>query len=441
MASKKHKIVVFGSGFVSAPMIDFFLNRPGYHLTVATPEVEKAREMIGDAKNGTVVDWSLEKSELTEKLVDSHELAVSLLPAKLHDNIAIACLTKKRHLVTTSYTTEFVSQVADVVKRAGVVFLNEVGADPGIDHMSAMRVIRNEKAKGGKIESFRSLCGGLPAPESNDNPFGYKFSWNPEGVLIASTQDARFLKDGKEVNIFGTDLFNSHEEISYEGVGSLWHYPNRDSYPYIFKYDLTGAKTMYRGTLRYPQWCETLYYLIKRGYLGGHELNLHDRTYADLTRLHLGIEDLAPQRVAAALEVSPGSEVVSTMDWLGLFEEIPIGLGKATPRRALAKLMSDKMRYQEGERDVIVLDHEFIVNHGKVKEKIKSTLITYGKENGEMAMARTVSLPAALVACLIVEGGFTEPGVHIPVHPEIYEPVLDQLAELDIEFKETRSEV
>jgi saccharopine dehydrogenase (NADP+, L-glutamate forming)/spermidine synthase len=325
-------------------------------------------------------------------------------------------------------------------REAGIAILNEIGVDPGIDHMSAMKIIHGVENRGGHIVSFRSYCGGLPAPEANTNPFGYKFSWSPRGVVLAGKNNGRYLEDGKEVSVPSRDLFAHTWTIEIEGLGELVAYPNRDSIPYIETYGLTDTKTMYRGTLRNPGWCETWKKFVDLGLLDDNERSgLSGQTFAQFMETFIAHPtgnlktDLAKQ-----LDISKDSEIMGRFEWLGLLSDDPLPVESGSPLDVLAAKLLEKMPYDEGERDMIVLHHEFIAEYPELpaKELITSTLVDYGIPNGDSAMARTVSLPAAVAAKMILHNEIKSTGVHIPVVPEIYEPVLKELEGLGISFKE-----
>jgi saccharopine dehydrogenase-like NADP-dependent oxidoreductase len=324
-------------------------------------------------------------------------------------------------------------------REAGLTILNEIGVDPGIDHMSAMRVIDGVRGRGGRIVSFRSYCGGLPAPDVNDNPFGYKFSWAPRGVLLASRNGASYLRDGHRVEVEPERLFRDMHVLQVEGFGDFEAYPNRDSLGYIDVYGLQGIDTIYRGTLRNMGWCDTMYNLRKVGVLELEELDVKGKTYADLMHGLLGADAGEDLRSAAArkMEVPADSLPPRNLEWLGAFGERPIGQDRISPLDAIGELMFERLAYREGERDLIVLYHDFRAAYPDgSEERIVSSMIDFGIPNGDSSMSRTVSLPAAIAVRMILEGKITARGVLRPVAKDVYEPVLDELAALDIECKE-----
>jgi saccharopine dehydrogenase (NADP+, L-glutamate forming)/spermidine synthase len=345
-------------------------------------------------------------------------------------------------MVTASYVSPAMKALDEDARRKGVILLNELGLDPGIDHMEAMRIIHGIKAEGGRVVSFISYCGGLPALEANTNPFGYKFSWSPKGVLLAGKNSARFLEDGKIVLIPSEKLFESFKIFPVPGLGDFEAYPNRDSVPYAEAYGIPETKTMLRGTLRYPGWCLTMKKIRDLGLLDQTERDFSGMTYAGFLKERAQAapgEDLKGA-LARALNLEPGSAVIGNMTWLGLLGEEPIRAGKSTALDVLAGLMIEKLQYAEGERDMIILQHMFLAARPDgTKEKITSTLIDYGVPYGDSSMSRTVGLPAAIGARFILEGKIRLTGVRTPIDPEIYEPILDELKNHGVEFKEERT--
>ncbi|MGD2108721.1 MAG: saccharopine dehydrogenase C-terminal domain-containing protein [Phycisphaerae bacterium] len=436
------KVLVLGAGLVTRPLVRYLLDQPDLHVTVASRTVSKADALVDGHPHGTTMTLLADDTDKLEKLISEHDLSVSLLPAPLHPVVAELCIKHRKHMVTTSYVSPQMKALDRRAKDAGVMILNEIGVDPGIDHMSAMRIIDDVRNRGGKVVSFKSYCGGLPAPDNNDNPFGYKFSWSPRAVCTAGKNPGRFLEDGKQVDVPGPELFACNHRMQVDGVGELEAYPNRDSLGYIEVYGLQGIATMFRGTFRYVGWCETLKAIVDLGLLEETPTTYpKGTTYAKFTAGFLKARPTGDLRkdLAAQLNLDPASPVLDRLDWLGLFadDEIAITDNQTTPLDVLSERMLEKMPYKPGEKDMIVLCHYFIADFpGASSERITSTMIDYGIPNGDSSMARTVSLPAAIGANLILQGKVMLPGVHIPVIPEIYNPVLDELATLDIKCVE-----
>ncbi|MCK4717381.1 MAG: saccharopine dehydrogenase NADP-binding domain-containing protein [Thermoplasmata archaeon] len=432
------KVVVFGAGLVAAPLVEYLLNQTDLQVTVATRTVSKAEKMVGNAPNGKAMAFTIDQEEKLDQLISENDLAISLLPYTHHVKIAKKCIEKGRSMVTTSYVSAEMKALDEEAKKAGVLLLNESGLDPGIDHMSAMRIIHDVQKKGGRIANFTSFCGGLPAPEANSNPFGYKFSWSPKGVLLAGTNNAQYKMDGKEITVPAKDLFISTKMMHVEGMGDFEGYPNRDSVPYKDIYGISDTDTILRGTFRYPGWCPTLKAFSDLGLLSKDPApSLAGKAYKDLMLHIAGGGDDAKTAVASKLGMAPDALPLNNMGWLGLFSDTPLPEGVDAPIDMICHIMEEKMGYAKDERDMIVLQHNFIAEYPEKKEHIVSTLIAYGIPGGYSAMARTVGLPAAIAAKMILRGEIKETGVHIPIEPGIYNPILDELEKESIGFDES----
>ena len=436
-----NKILVLGAGLVSRPGVNYLLEQKNLTVTVASRTVSKADKLVKGHANGHAVAVDVENEAALAALVKEHDIVISLLPWIHHVKVANLCLEHGKNMVTTSYVSEGMKKLAPAVLDKGLIFLNEVGVDPGIDHMSAMKIIHAVAAEGGKVLHFYSYCGGLPAPENNDNPFGYKFSWSPRGVILASRNSARFLEDGKIVEIEGKNLFVDPKVEEIEGLGTFEVYPNRDSVPYKEMYGLKDALTVKRGTYRNLGWCATLKKIVDLGFVDETPRpELKGLTFRQVTAGLVGApaDGHLKEAVAAQLGIPAASEIIQRLDWLGLFSD------EATPDAGnyldiLSERMQQKLFFKEGEKDLLVLRHRFIVeNKDKTRDLITSTLIDFGIPFGDSSMARTVSLPMAIGTRLIADGKIAMKGVLTPVHPEIYEPVLRELETMNIKMVEKR---
>jgi len=372
--------------------------------------------------------------------VGEADVVISLLPPDCHAAVAEVCVDRRRPLLTTSYVSPAMRSLDERARKAGVLLLNEMGLDPGIDHMSAKQVIHRVRRGGGRIRAFTSACGGLPAPDANDNPWGYKFSWSPLGVLRACGASARFRKDGAIVEQPAGTIFDHPDSMEIEGVGTLESYPNRDSLAYADLYDIQEAQSILRATLRYPGWCRTLRAVMAAGFLDATPRSWPEGAdLADFTRSLLPGPVTGSVRAALArqLGLSEDADPVRCMDWLGLFGEDPVPLRQGSPLEVLAARMQARMTYGPGERDMIVLRHVFRVENSDGScEQITATLTEFGTPHGDSAMSRTVGLPVAIGARLVAEGRITGVGVGIPVGPHVYEPVLTALEGLGIRLIE-----
>lgn len=438
------KVLILGAGLVTKPHVRYLLGVPELEVIVASRTVSKAQALIDGHPQGRAVALNVKDQTALEDLIRQTDLAVSMLPYVYHPQVAALCVKHKKHMVTTSYTKEGMYALDEAAKEAGVILLNEIGVDPGIDHMSAMKVIHEVERKGGKIASFMSWCGGLPAPEANDNPFGYKFSWSPKGVLLAGRNPARFQKGGQIVEVPGEELFDHYWPVHINGLGEFEGYPNRDSLPYAELYGIQPTDWMFRGTLRNVGWCATQIKIAQMGLLDDTPMADVPATFRELTARLLGVSpdiDL-PQYLAGQWALDDVAKPITDLAWLGFFSDEPLPQGKNTPIDVLTARMLEKMDYRPGERDMLVMQHEFVADYTDHKEAITATMIDFGIPHGDTSMARTVGLPAAIATRMILHGeisGLT--GVHAPVIPEIYEPVLAELAGLGISLTETVEEI
>jgi saccharopine dehydrogenase (NADP+, L-glutamate forming)/spermidine synthase len=431
------RIVCLGAGLVARPYVQY-LCKHDYHVTVASRTKSKAERLIDGCKNAEAITFNIKTdNDLLKELTAQADLICSLLPYTFHVKAAKEAIKYKKTFCTTSYISDEMKALDEDARNAGVLILNECGVDPGIDHMSAMKIIDHIHNNNGKVISFTSFTGGLPAPDANNNPFGYKLSWSPRGVLLAGRNNAHFLRDGKEVNIPGAELFDNYEIMEVPEAGKFEGYPNRDSMSYIDIYGIPETKTMLRGTYRNLGWCGTLKKIADLGLLDLEERSFNNMTYADLMREQVKSDDPhLIDSVSSACGIESNDPIISRLEWLGLFNDTPIPSDITTNLDALCHLFLEKMEYAPGERDMIVMHHEFIAEYSNRREKMTSTLIDYGIPNGDSSMSRTVALPVAIASRMILEGKITLTGVHRPIISEVYEPILKELEENNIKFKE-----
>jgi saccharopine dehydrogenase-like NADP-dependent oxidoreductase len=433
------KVLVLGAGLVARPLIRYLLEH-GFEVTCASRTVSKADALVDGHPLSRALPFNVKDLAALDALVAECDIAISLLPATMHVEVARACLRHRKHMGTTSYISPAMRALHAEAEAAGLLFINECGVDPGIDHMSAMRIFDDIWGRGGKVEVFKSYCGGLPAPEAN-NRLGYKFSWAPRGVLVAATNNARYLWDGKVVEVPGGRLLADNHPLTVGDAGTFEAYPNRDSLSYEDVYGLHGLTTLFRGTLRYPGHCARWQAWIGLGLYNQEPVAHVEHTRAGMLRAVLGVgpgADLA-QAVADRLGVPVDHDHVANLGWLGMYEEIPLSDWIEAPLDALAEAMVERMPYAPGERDMLVMHHEvvgaFPDGH---RERIVMDMVDYGHPGGDSSMARTVSLPLAIAVRLLFTGQIGLRGVWAPVRPELYTPVLDELETLDIVCAETK---
>lgn len=427
-------LLVLGAGLVSAPLIRYFSNRRGYRVVVLSQDLSRARAVVGDRAGVALVEGDATDESTLERYMKEADAVVSLLPATLMPLVARAAVRNRVPVVSTSYLTPDVRALDGAARDAGVLILGEVGLDPGIDHMSAVRVIRRLKSRGGTITHFISACGGLPAPDASDNPWGYKFSWSPRAVVLAARGDARYISNGEPVFIPGSELFAHRWRYAIDShVFEM--YANRDATMYIEPYDLEGVSGFFRGTLRYPGWPATMHAAALLGLFDIEQVSWRTgTTYADvlLRLLPQGSGSLV-ERVAQFAGVDIDSEVITRLEWAGFFSDRPIETTTASPLDLFVDRLWKIMQYRPGERDMVALKHELTVSFPDGRtEQITSALVKVGEAWGETAMAQTVSYPAAIATRLVLDGAVTATGVHLPTLGELRDPVLDELEEYGI---------
>ncbi|MBC8215181.1 MAG: saccharopine dehydrogenase NADP-binding domain-containing protein [Candidatus Marinimicrobia bacterium] len=435
-------ILVLGAGLVSRPGVRYMLEQDNLFVTVASRTVSKAEALVEGYNNGKAIELNVNNADELVALIKSHDIVISLLPWIHHVKVAELCLEHNTHMATTSYVSEGMNAINQEVKDKGLLFLNEIGVDPGIDHMSAMKIIDEIHDEGGKILHFYSYCGGLPAPDDNDNPFGYKFSWSPKGVVLASRNSAKFLENGDVVDIEGKNLFLNSREENVEGLGMYEIYPNRDSLPYKDIYGLKDALTVMRGTYRNLGWCRTLKAIVDIGLVDDTvRPELCCKSYKAVMETLIGKSDNLKHATANKLNINIDSDVIERFEWLGLFSD-DVAPNRDNYLDILSDLLQEKLFFKEGEKDMIILQHKFTVeNKDGSQDFITSTLIDYGIPHGDSSMARTVSLPLAIGVTMMANGKINLTGVQIPNMKEIYEPVLDELENLNIKMVEKRTPI
>jgi saccharopine dehydrogenase-like NADP-dependent oxidoreductase len=439
----KH-ILLLGAGRSASVLISYLLqNAPayGWTLTIGDISVSHLQETLAPHAfaNAVVFDVFDEVQRTSE--VAKADLVISLLPAMFHIQVAMECLKQHKNMITASYISPEIKALHEKAKAEGITFLMECGLDPGIDHMSAMQVIHHIKALGGHIYSFKSYTGGLMAPESDNNPWNYKITWNPRNVVLAGQGTAKFLESGQFKYIPYHQLFSRTETFKVLDYGQFEGYANRDSLSYREPYRLENLDTILRGTFRRPGYCEAWNALVQLGLTDdSYKLENSDtKTYAQFTAAYLPAEthDLPlPQRIASYLGISPESDTVSKLAFLGLFDEEAIGMENASPAQIVEKMLTQRWKLSPGDKDMIVMQHIFEYKYQGRKKRLTSSMVVLGEDEVRTAMAKTVGLPVGIAAKLMLQGEITLKGVVMPTNPEIYEPILRELKEFGIHFIE-----
>jgi saccharopine dehydrogenase-like NADP-dependent oxidoreductase len=438
------KILILGAGAVARPAVTYLLPKEGIEVIVADQDTAKAEALVAGCPRGRSVAFDAGDTTTLDRHIAAADIVVSLLPWTLHPAIARLCLIHGKHLVTASYVKEEMQAMDREARDKGLIFLNEVGVDPGLDHMSAMQIINAVRAEGGRIDSFFSYCGGLPALESNNNPLGYKFSWSPEGAMLAATNDGRYMEHGEVYEVPGEDLFKHYWLKSVPGAGVFEAYVNRDALPYLKIYGIEDASGMYRGTLRNVGYCETWDFIKQLGLLNRKmKFDFDEVTPREvLANIVNCPETNLRAGVAAHLKIPEHSLTLKKLEWLGLLSDRKLKIGTASVFEMFSHTLRHRLVYNEGEVDLLVMHHEFeAIYPGLPRQRIQSTLIDYGDPDGDSSMSRTVGYPVGIAASLIAAGKISRTGVLLPVSAEIYTPVLAECERLGIHFKERRSDL
>jgi saccharopine dehydrogenase-like NADP-dependent oxidoreductase len=438
------KILILGAGRSSSSLINYLLEKAaakGWEVTVGDFSENLAREKVGNFPQGKAIRFDIHDEAASTWAVGQADVVVSLMPAHLHAIVAKICLQLRKHLLNASYVTEEMKSFDEEARSKDLLFLNECGLDPGIDHMSAMQVIDRIKASGGRVVSFESFTGGLIAPETDpENPWRYKFTWNPRNVVMAGQGTARYLQDGSFKYIPYQQLFQRITHVTVPGFGEYEGYANRDSLKYLQTYGLQDISTMLRGTLRNKGYCGAWNVLVQLGccddsYLMERVDTLTHRGFLN-SFLDNGDDESLEKKISTTFGLSLSGEEMKRLQWSGLFTDELVGLKQGSPAHILEHILMKKWQLSDGDKDFIVMWHRFIYEHNGEKKEIQSYLTATGKDEIDTAMAKTVGLPLAIATELLIEGRISSRGVVIPTVKEIYEPVLETLRKFDIRFTE-----
>lgn len=432
MSQSKH-ILLFGAGKSATVLIDYLKNacaENNWRLTVADSNYELAASKTGGHTHATPLAVNIEDAAQRKELIKTADLVISMMPAFLHNLIAGDCIEFSKHLFTASYVDEGMKGLGEIIKNKNLFFLCEMGLDPGIDHMSAMQIIHKIEEEGGKVNSFKSHCGGLVAPESDDNPWHYKISWNPRNIILAGKAGAIYRENNEEKHLDYTELFSGERVVEVPGDEVYAYYPNRDSLSYAPLYGLEGTHTFVRTTLRHPDFCKGWKYIVD--YKLTDEEKVYDTTGMTVAAFYK--THFEKHGIAALDESHP---LYHQLIFLGLNDETLIDKGLCSAADVLQFVAERKLALQPHDKDMIVMLHEIGYIKDNVQHEIKSSLIVKGEDSLHTAMAKTVGLPLGIAARLFLEGKINEMGLHIPIIPSIYEPVLEELKKFGVEFNET----
>lgn len=437
-------ILVLGAGLSASSLIRYLLENSVNHewqVRIVDRDLDLVKSKINGHINGVALSFNALDAVERKPEIEKADIVISMLPARFHIDVAKDCIELKTDLITPSYISPEMKALDQEAKDAGIIIMNEIGVDPGIDHMSAMKIIDEIKSKGGKVTSFKSFCGGLIAPESDNNPWNYKFTWNPRNVVLAGQGGAACFKRNDQYKYIPYNrLFGRLDHISVDGYGDFVGYANRDSLSYRETYGLEDIPTIFRGTLRRPGYCKAWDVFI--------ELGMTDDTYT-----LVNTEGLTPRKfLNAYLPYNPNKSVedkfkdflrperLDTYDrfeWLGLFEDQPLlELENASPAQVLQQILVAKLSLDPQDKDMLVMVHQFEYELNNEKFAISSHMVNIGEDQMYTSMSNTVGIPAAICAKMILTGELKKKGVTLPVQKEIYTPILNELEEYDIRFLE-----
>jgi len=438
------KILIIGAGRSSSALIKYLADnssKNNWSLTVTDRDRELIDERLEGMENSKGLVFDALNDEERRAQIQNHDLIISMLPARFHIHVVRDCIDLKKDVITPSYVSDEIKALSKEASDAGIMILNEMGLDPGLDHMSAMKIIDEIKSKGGEITSFKSFTGGLIAPESDNNPWNYKFTWNPRNVVLAGQGGAvQYIRNGRYKYIPYSQLFKRIEKINIEGYGKFDGYANRDSLKYRSIYNLEDIPTIYRGTLRRSGYCRAWDALVQLGMTDdSYRLeNSENMTFRDFTNSFLSYHptDSVELKLRYVLRLEPEDEIFDKLNWLGLFEKKKIGIANASPAQVMQHLLEQKWALEDGDKDMIVMWHQFKFSFNGSEKEIQSSLVCIGDDEIYTGMAKTVGLPLAIAAKYIVNKEIDLNGVHLPTSAAIYNPILNELKELGISFIE-----
>ncbi|OJJ02762.1 hypothetical protein ASPVEDRAFT_72565 [Aspergillus versicolor CBS 583.65] len=439
------KVLLLGSGFVTKPTVEV-LSKAGVEVTVACRTLESAKKLCEGFSNTKAISLDVSDDKALDEAANQVDLLISLIPYTFHAQVIKSAIRTKKHVVTTSYVSPAMLELDQQCKDAGITVMNEIGLDPGIDHLYAVKTIHEVHAAGGKITDFLSYCGGLPAPECSNNPLGYKFSWSSRGVLLALRNAAKLYQGGEEVSIAGPDLMATAKPYYIYPGFAFVAYPNRDSTPFRERYDIPEAQTLVRGTLRYQGFPEFIKVLVDIGFLSDEARDYLSSpiSWKEATQKILGAASSSEKDLESAISSKtafPNNDerdrILSGLRWIGVFSDEKI-TPRGNPLDTLCASLEQKMQYGPDERDLVMLQHKFGIEHKDGSKEVRtSTLCEYGVPGGYSAMAKLVGIPCGVAVKLVLDGTISQKGVLAPMSWDICEPIQKTLkADYGIEMIE-----
>ena len=437
------KILVIGAGRSAVTLIKYLLDNSSannWQVKVADFSIELADQAVGNHNNGKAIFFNVTDKKQRESEIENADIVISMLPASLHITVAKDCVRLGKNLVTASYVSPEIAELDEAAKQAGILLLNEIGLDPGIDHMSAMQVIDEIKENGGELTSFKSFCGGLVHPDYDNNPWNYKFTWNPRNVVLAGQGTAQYIENGDYKYIPYTSLFERTEYMEVLDAGEFEGYANRDSLSYRKSYGLDDIPTLFRGTLRRKGYSEAWNIFVQLGMTDDtYKLeNSASITNREFINMFLSFDDAltVEEKFCKQFSLTTDSVIFQKIAWLGAFSENKVGIENASPAQILQAICEKKWTLGSEDKDMIVMQHQFEYVQNGEQKKLNSSLLVFGDDPRYTSMAKTVGLPVAIATKLILNGAIKSTGVKIPTTKDIYAPVLKELEQNGINFVE-----
>lgn len=439
------KVAIIGAGLMTKPMVDYFIDTCGYQVIMVNRTVSKAEKVIAGRKSGKAVAWPDNDPEILDKVISEVDIAISMVPKPVHIHVAKSCIRNRKSMITTAYEIPELLQLEKEAKEKGILILNELGEVPGMDHFGTQLVLEEIKNEGGRVISLNSYGSGLPSFESNNNPMGYKFSWDPRTVFVAAQTAAAYLKNGKKIEVPGNKLFEHFWYVDIDGLGTFESYPNKDVEKYVKPFGLDEDASFYRGLLRFSGYCNHMRNVESLGLFDNEKITvLKGKTYRQFTASLINAEssDNLEHKLADYLKVDYNADIIHRLKWLGFLDNKKIDASlketkEGTNLDVLLGLMLKKMYYKPHEKDMIILHIDVLAEFtGGKRERRLATMVVEGIPHGDSAMSRAVALPAAISAKLVVEGKVKATGVLMPpTLPELYKPALDELSDFGFKFK------
>jgi len=444
-------IFIIGAGYVARALIDYLLERSDkyeWQITVGDLDVSLAEEKVGNHPRGKAIEFNVKDEAQRESVISNSDVVISLLPAFMHNIPAATCLKFSKHLITASYIKPEIMAMDEEAKSKDLLFMGEMGLDPGIDHMVIMELIDKIKKEGGELTALRSFTGGLIAPESDTNPWKYKFTWAPRNVVLAGQGTAQYLKEGRFKFIPYKRLFSLYDEISVPNYGNFEAYANRDSLLYTSKYGAENVPTFIRGTLRKEGFCDAWHSLVTLGLTddsfpiyGSEKLTYNELISSFLPDVGATNKEALKQRLSEFLNIPTDGAVMEKLEWLELFDDRKIERKDGTPAQILQDLLEEKWALQDDDKDLIVMTHIMDYKKDGKKYKLNSSLTYKGQNSKDTAMGRLVGIPLAIMTKLLLTDKIKIRGVRMPIYPEVYEPAIKELKEYGVEFHDLVEEI